>query len=79
MADEGDHKIDEGTLSLVKLSGLGFELLITIFVVGAMGFGIDYMLDSKPWGLVGGIVLGCIVGFYNMIRTALSVSKGLSK
>jgi ATP synthase protein I len=53
---------------------LGFRLsseLIAGVVVGALiGWGIDHLLSTKPWGLIVMVLLGFIAGVVNVIRSA---------
>ena len=34
----------------------------------ALGFGVDYLLHSSPWGLITGLILGVVAGFRIMLR-----------
>jgi ATP synthase protein I len=54
------------------VAGLGFELVAAVIVVGLMGFGVDYLLGSGPWGLVVGAALGLGLGFWRMVKVGLS-------
>ena len=33
-----------------------------------LGWGADLLLGSAPWGIVGGIVLGSLIGFIQFFR-----------
>ena len=52
----------------------GFRLsseLIAGVVVGALiGWGIDHLLSTKPWGLIVFVLLGFTAGVVNVIRSA---------
>lgn len=56
----------------VRRSGLAYTAGITFFGAVAfmlfLGWGADLLLGSSPWGLVGGIVLGAIIGFVQFFR-----------
>lgn len=56
----------------VRMSGLAWSAGIMFFgSVGFMlvlGWLVDTVLGSSPWGIVGGIVLGSIIGFVQLIR-----------
>ncbi len=56
----------------VRMSGLAWSAGIMFFgSVGFMlvlGWLVDTVLGSSPWGIVGGIVLGSIIGFIQLIR-----------
>jgi ATP synthase protein I len=53
---------------------LGFRLsseLIAGVVVGALiGWGIDHLLSTKPWGLIVMVLLGFTAGVVNVVRSA---------
>ena len=47
------------------------DLLASLIVGGALGWLIDtYVLTSKPWALVVGLILGLLAGIRNAYRTA---------
>lgn len=56
----------------IRGRGLAFSAGITFFASVAfmlfVGWGADWMFGSWPWGLVGGIVLGAIIGFVQFFR-----------
>ena len=50
---------------------IGTELLAALIVGGGLGWVIDtYLLDSNPWGMVLGLVLGAAAGIRNAYRSA---------
>lgn len=62
----------ESTQETVRKSGLAYSIGI-VFVVSVafmllLGWIADWMFGTKPWGLVGGIVLGSIIGFVQVVR-----------
>jgi ATP synthase protein I len=58
---------------------LGFRLsseLIAGVVVGALiGWGIDHVASSSPWGLIVMVPLGFIAGVVNVVRSANKASR----
>jgi F0F1-type ATP synthase assembly protein I len=38
-------------------------------LLGLIGYGVDRWSGMSPWFLVGGLVLGVIVGMYELART----------
>jgi ATP synthase protein I len=58
--------------------GLGFRMaadfVAAIIVGGLLGFGIDALLHSSPWGLIACLMLGFITGVWNVVRTAQKAS-----
>lgn len=64
----------ESTAETTRRSGLAWSLGIMFFasVVFMMflGWGADLVLGTSPWGLVGGIILGSVIGFVQFFRTS---------
>ncbi len=54
--------------------GLGFRMaadFVAAILVGAvLGWGIDEIFGSTPWGLISFLMLGFITGVWNVVRTA---------
>src|SRR5256885_2304053 len=68
----------------VRRSGLAWSAGIVFFSSIAfmlfLGWGADLLLGSSPWGLVGGIVIGSIIGFIQFFRiTSQIFSSGEDK
>ena len=50
-------------------AGASYGLIGAIILLGGIGYGIDRWLGSSPWGLLIGLALGLVVGFYGLART----------
>ena len=51
-------------------SDRGFGLTVGgILLLGGLGYAFDRWQGTEPWGLVIGLVLGVLVGFYSLIKT----------
>jgi F0F1-type ATP synthase assembly protein I len=61
--------------TLYRVGGIGFDLAATIVVFGVVGYGTDRLLNIDPWGIVVGLILGLVVGFIRLIRTAARLSR----
>ena len=48
---------------------VSYTLIGAIVLLGGIGYALDEWLDTSPWILFGGLVLGLIVGFYQLART----------
>lgn len=63
----------------MRKSGLAYAAAITLFgaVVFMMilGWGADLLLGTKPWGIIGGILLGAIIGFVQFFRLTSQIIK----
>ena len=55
-----------------RKSGLAYgavtALIASILIFMGIGWAIDKYLNTSPWGIVVGIILGAIVGFYQFVR-----------
>ena len=60
---------DEGAAEPVKASQTGYELVGTILVCMLIGWLIDRYLHTKPWGIIGMLLVGFVAGFANVWRT----------
>ena len=59
----------------VRHSSVGFELVGAVLGFALLGVWIDRRYGSQPWGLLIGVVLGMVGGFYNLIRQALLAAR----
>jgi len=47
----------------------GYALIGAILLLGGLGYALDAWLGTTPWFLVGGLLLGLVVGFYELAKT----------
>ena len=63
----------------VRRSGLAYSAGIAFFAAVVfmlvLGWGADVLLGSSPWGIVGGIILGSIIGFVQFFRITSQIFK----
>jgi F0F1-type ATP synthase assembly protein I len=52
------------------VAGASYTLVGGIILLGGLGYFADGWLGTEPWLLVGGLALGIIVGFYELVKTA---------
>jgi ATP synthase protein I len=65
------HSQDPFYAGLGQAIRIGTELLAALIVGGGLGWTIDtYLMDSGPWGMVGGLILGAVAGVRNAYRSA---------
>jgi F0F1-type ATP synthase assembly protein I len=66
----------------VRQSGLaysaGLAFFAAILFMGFLGWLADQILGHAPWGIVGGIVLGSIIGFIQFFRISSQIFKNNS-
>jgi ATP synthase protein I len=49
---------------------LSSELIAGVVVSGLLGWGLDRLLSTSPWGLIVFVLLGFIAGVVNVVRSA---------
>ncbi|MBC8215889.1 MAG: AtpZ/AtpI family protein [Candidatus Marinimicrobia bacterium] len=52
-----------------------YTLIGAIILLGGIGYVFDKWLESSPWFLLGGLLLGLIVGFYELAKTVWGMSE----
>ena len=50
-------------------AGAGYTMIGAILLLGFIGYGIDSWRGTSPWFLVGGLLLGIVVGMYELAKT----------
>lgn len=69
----------ESMAETVRRSGLAYSAGIAFFAsvvfMLVIGWGADLLLGSAPWGIVGGIVLGSVIGFVQFFRITSRIFK----
>ena len=46
-----------------------YSLVGGILVLGGIGYALDLWLETGPWCLLGGLLSGMVVGFYELVKT----------
>jgi F0F1-type ATP synthase assembly protein I len=50
-------------------AGAGYTLFGAIFLLGGIGYWVDARFGTKPWFLAIGLLLGIIVGLFELAKT----------
>jgi F0F1-type ATP synthase assembly protein I len=50
-------------------AGASYTLVGSILVLGGVGYAVDHWRGTAPWGLIIGLVLGIVVGFYDLVKS----------
>jgi F0F1-type ATP synthase assembly protein I len=53
-----------------------YTLIGAIILLGGIGYAVDEWRGTSPWFLLGGLLLGLIVGFYDLAKTVFGTGKG---
>jgi F0F1-type ATP synthase assembly protein I len=51
------------------VAGAAYTLIGGIILLGGIGYAVDSWQGTAPWGLVIGLLLGMVVGFYELVKT----------
>jgi F0F1-type ATP synthase assembly protein I len=46
-----------------------YTLIGAIVLLGGLGYAIDYWSGASPWFLIGGLLLGIVVGMWELAKT----------
>jgi F0F1-type ATP synthase assembly protein I len=50
-------------------AGASYTLVGGILVLGGIGYAVDHWRGTSPWGLIIGLTLGVVVGFYDLVKS----------
>jgi F0F1-type ATP synthase assembly protein I len=50
-------------------AGASYTLIGAILLLGGIGYAVDVWWNTAPWGLLAGLLLGLVVGFYELAKT----------
>jgi F0F1-type ATP synthase assembly protein I len=53
-----------------------YTLIGAIILLGGIGYALDEWRGTSPWYLLGGLLLGLVVGFYELAKTVFGTRKG---
>src|SRR5690606_41725645 len=68
---------DLGSAEAVRNSGLAWSTGIVLFgsivLMMLSGWGADLLFGTAPWGMVGGLVIGAVIGFVQLFRVSSEI------
>ena len=53
-----------------------YTLIGAIILLGGIGYALDEWRGTSPWYLLSGLLLGLVVGFYELAKTVFGRGKG---
>ena len=75
MPDKGKDFLADSAKSLQdnvrrsgSAAGAGYTLIGAIMLLGGGGYAVDRWRGTSPWFLLGGLLLGLIIGFYDLAK-----------
>ncbi|HET7696507.1 MAG TPA: AtpZ/AtpI family protein [Vicinamibacterales bacterium] len=60
--------LQENATRSASVAGASYTLIGAIIVLGGLGYGFDVWRGTGPWGAFVGLMLGIVVGFYELIK-----------
>lgn len=61
---------DTDRTPLAQAMTLSTEFVAGVIAGGILGWIVDHVFGTKPWGLIVLLLLGCVAGFYNVLRAS---------
>ena len=68
MLMSSDQK-QKGTLGeWMRYANIGIEMMASVLIGAFGGYGLDYLLHTKPWLMIVGFIFGSVAGFRSLFR-----------
>ena len=64
------RSLQENVARSGPVAAASYTLVGGIILLGGIGYAVDSRWGSSPWGLLIGLTLGIVVGFYELVKTA---------
>ena len=61
--------LQEHVESAGAAAGASYTLVGAIIVLGGLGYAVDSWRGTSPWFLIGGLLLGIVVGMWELAKT----------
>ena len=58
-----------------SVAGASYTLIGSIILLGGLGYAVDRWRGTSPWFLLGGLLLGLVVGFYELAKAVWPADK----
>jgi ATP synthase protein I len=69
------HRVRQGEMTgMGRAFRLASEFVAAIIVGAALGFGVDWLFKTQPWGMVILMLLGFAAGVLNVVRAAAEMN-----
>lgn len=66
--EHATRSLQDNITSSGPAAGASYTLIGSILLLGGMGYALDAWRGTSPWFLLGGLLLGIVVGFYELIK-----------
>ena len=65
-----EHPKRQDATGYAQALRLSSEFVAGVLIGAALGWGLDYVAGTSPWGLIGFLLLGFCAGVLNVVRSA---------
>ena len=62
------HSFEDSVSRSASALGASYTLVGAILLLGGIGYGVDRWRGTSPWFLLIGLLLGVVVGFYELVK-----------
>jgi ATP synthase protein I len=69
--DTHEDLVPQDVMQPVKASQSGYEFVGTVIICTGIGYLLDRYIGTKPWGIIGMLILGFVAGIVNVWRTLM--------
>jgi ATP synthase protein I len=69
LLERSTEQLQENVERAGPAAGASYTLIGAILVLGAIGYSIDAWRGTGPWGLIIGLLLGIVVGMWELAKT----------
>jgi len=63
------EKLNESLRKAGPAAMASYSLIGAILLFAGLGYALDRWLQTSPWFMIGGLMLGVVVGFYQLAMT----------
>jgi len=67
--DRATKSLQENVSSAGGVAAASYTLIGSIILLGGLGYLVDGWRGTSPWFLLTGLILGMVVGFWELIKT----------
>ncbi len=60
--------MQENLTRAAPAAAAAYSMVGALLLLGAVGYGVDRWAGSEPWGVLSGLLLGMVVGFYELLK-----------
>ena len=68
LLEQSTRALPENAERAGPVAGASYTLIGAIIVCGAIGYGLDAWRGTSPWFLLGGLLLGIVVGMWELAK-----------